>query len=71
VRSVSNCGALVTKASKELLAHWDFTSSKWRDSARADFEKAYIDELMLSARSAAGAMDTVTAVLRKALQQCR
>jgi len=61
----------VTKASKELLSRWEVTAASWRDSARTDFEKLYIEELMRSAKAAAGAMDSITAVLRKAVQQCR
>ena len=68
---LSHSGAPLAKAVKELMMSWTRTSSRWHDVARKRFEETYIDELVRAARSAIGAMDTMTAILREAQTKCR
>jgi hypothetical protein len=70
VRSVNSNSAALVKAARELQAHWAATAAAWRDSARVEFEAAYVDELLRGARSASGAMEQIEAVLRKAIAEC-
>jgi len=71
VKGLSDAGALLAKATKELRMSWEATSSAWRDQARAGFEAAYLDELERQAKAAAGAMDKISAILREAITRCR
>jgi hypothetical protein len=71
VKGLSDAGALLIKATKELRMSWDMTSSVWRDQARAGFETAHLDEFVHQAKAAAGAMDQISALLREAIVKCR
>jgi hypothetical protein len=71
VRGLSDAGALLAKATKELRTSWDMTASIWRDQARAGFEAAYLDDFVRQAKAAAGAMDHISAILREAMAKCR
>jgi hypothetical protein len=59
------------KAMEDLTRHWDRTSGVWRDEARAEFEKIYLDELVLSVKGAANAMQRVRELLRRAEKECQ
>jgi hypothetical protein len=71
VKGLSDAGALLAKATKELQMSWDLTASLWHDQARAGFEAAHLDEFVHQAKAAAGAMDNITALLREAITKCR
>jgi hypothetical protein len=71
VRGLSDAGALLAKATKELQMGWDLTASAWRDQARAGFEAAHLDDFVHQAKAAAGAMDNISALLREAIVKCR
>ena len=71
MKSLSDAGALLAKATKELRMSWDQTASVWRDQARAGFQAAHLDELEHRAKAATGAMDQISALLREAIAKCR
>lgn len=71
MRGLSDAGALLAKATKELQMSWDLTASSWRDQARAGFEAAHLDDFVRQAKAAAGAMDNISALLREAIAKCR
>ena len=57
-------------ALKEITRQWSETSPYWRDDARAAFQKAFIDELFLSARGALSAMGEVQRSLGEIIREC-
>jgi hypothetical protein len=71
MKGLSDAGALLAKATKELRMSWDSTGSVWRDQARAGFQAAHLDDLEHQAKAAAGAMDQISALLREAITKCR
>jgi hypothetical protein len=71
MKGLSDPGALLAKATKELRMSWDTTASVWRDQARAGFEAAYLDDFVRQAKAAAGAMDHISGLLREAIAKCR
>lgn len=69
-QSTGGNDAILSKALKDLLMHWDQTAAGWRDAARADFMKDYLDILMTSVKQAAGAVQRVEELLAKARKDC-
>lgn len=57
-------------ALKEVTRQWAETSPYWRDEARAAFQKAFIEELFLSARGAQSAMGEIQRALGQIIQEC-
>jgi hypothetical protein len=43
--SLSGSRALLTDATRELLARWDLTKSTWRDRKAAEFEERWLGDL--------------------------
>ena len=58
------------QALEEILRRWSNTASEWRDDARREFQKEYIDELDPSVRAAGIAMKSLYALLRKVREEC-
>jgi hypothetical protein len=63
--------AILSKAMRDLLMAWEQTQIGWRDQARTDFEKNYIDELRSSVKAALDAMTAIGEFLGKARYDCR
>lgn len=57
-------------ALKDVTQQWAETSPYWKDEARAAFQKAFIDELFLSARGALSAMGELQRSLGQIVQEC-
>lgn len=70
MRSPSGSDRQLINALKELLRHWEETSSSWRDQARAGFEKEYIQELVPVAHAALSAMGEINRLLQQAIHEC-
>jgi len=65
-----NSDAALHRAMAELVRHWDSSASSWRDEARREFGKEYIDALEPSVKAACAAMKNVYAFLRKVREEC-
>ena len=68
---LSHSEAVLSKAGRELQMNWELTATLWRDHARADFEKTYLDELRPAVKSAVGAIERINRLLGEALRECR
>ena len=67
---LSHGEALLSGAAKDLRMNWELTASLWKDRARADFERTYIDELLPAVKSAVGAIENANKLLGEAIRQC-
>lgn len=63
-------GALLSKALKDLLTHWEQNASSWRDQARADFDKEFLQELIPAVRGASRAAQEIENLLGKIRSDC-
>jgi hypothetical protein len=62
--------ALMTKALKDLLVHWEAAGNSWKDQARADFDKDYLQELVIAVRGASRAAQEIENLLQKVRSEC-
>ena len=67
---LSHSETFLTKAVKEMQLHWNLTSSAWKDKARADFQKTYLDELIPAVRSVITSTGRVNQLLEEAIRKC-
>jgi len=54
---------IMTKALKDLLVHWERAGGAWRDKARVEFDKDYLQELLPSVRAASNAAKQIEVLL--------
>lgn len=66
----SNSDAILYEAMEELFRNWELTASGWRDQARQEFEKRYIDELRPAVKGACNAMKSIYSLLGKVKRDC-
>jgi hypothetical protein len=67
-----------TSGSKEILAgalndlnkKWQNTGSAWRDKARSEFEKDYLDEIQMTVKNSQAAMAAIDELLRQVMRDC-
>lgn len=57
--------ALLTKALKDLLVKWEAGATSWRDQARADFDKDFLQELITAVRGASRAAQEIENLLNR------
>jgi hypothetical protein len=69
IRSGDN-EAILSQATREVQEKWQNTASQWRDKARDDFDRKYLEELVSSAKAAQGAIRAVDELLRQAISEC-
>ncbi|MCE9581310.1 MAG: hypothetical protein K8T20_02215 [Planctomycetes bacterium] len=62
--------AILSKALKDLMVHWDRTQSGWSDSARADFERDFLRDLVPAVVAAATAVQKIEEVVKLARKEC-
>ena len=62
--------AILHKAMEDLMTQWDRTAPAWRDQARREFGKNYIEELEPAIKAACHAMKSTYALLRKVQREC-
>jgi hypothetical protein len=62
--------ALLTKALKDLLTRWEASSSSWKDQARAEFDKDFLQELIPAVRGASRAAQEIENLLSKVRSEC-
>ena len=70
MHGLNSSDRLVINALKDLQRQWEETAAQWRDQARADFEKDYIQDLQPLAKSAIAAMGEIDRMLKQAMQEC-
>ena len=68
---LSHSEVLLSKAGRELRMSWELTGSLWRDQARAEFEKSYLDEIRPAVKAAVGAIERINTLLAEAIKACR
>jgi hypothetical protein len=56
---------IMTKALKDLLVHWERAGGSWRDKARVEFDKDYLQELLPAVRAASNAAKQIEILLEK------
>ena len=67
---LSHCEMQLMNAAKNMQRHWEITASTWRDKARLDFEKSYIEPLMPEVKAAVSAISEINSLLNKAIHEC-
>lgn len=67
---LSDSDVILSIAMKDMLKKWDKTASAWRDQARAEFEKDYINELRPAAKAAFNAMKRISGFLTQVRREC-
>lgn len=70
MRLTSASDAQLVSAVNDLLRDWAVAGEEWRDQARAEFEKEYVEELSPAVRRAVGDIRELKQVLRRAIQEC-
>jgi len=60
----------IAKAVQNLNLRWLQTKQDWDDRISDAFEKKYIENIQQTARSAAGAMEHMAAVVNKVRSEC-
>ena len=63
-------GSLLAKALKDLLTHWEASGNSWRDQARAEFDKDFLQELIPAVRGASRAAQEIENLLNKIRTEC-
>jgi len=60
----------LSRAMKDLMAHWRETRLYWDDTLAHNFERNYIIPLETNLRNAGGAMDHMAALLNQIRRDC-
>jgi hypothetical protein len=60
----------LSKAMKELSAHWTETKSGWADTNSREFEKKFFEPIERDLRTAVGAMDQMAVLLHQIYRDC-
>ena len=60
----------LSKATKDLMNHWQETRHGWDDAQARRFEEAVLVPLQLDVRQAESAMDHMAALLQQAKHEC-
>jgi len=63
-------GTLLTKALKDLLTHWEASNNSWRDQARVEFDKDFLQHLIPAVRGASRAAQEIENLLHKVRSEC-
>ena len=67
---LSHDAGILSKLVKELQTDWDATAPYWQDKARADFEKAFLKDLIPDVLRAADAIGRINRLMHKVMQEC-
>ena len=70
MHALSNSDRQLINALKEMHRQWEETASSWRDQARADFDKEFIQELGPVAKASIAAIGEIDRLLKQAIQEC-
>jgi len=61
----------LTRAAKDLLAHWQSTKETWRDETSRQFEKKYLTPLEADLKTATQAMERIGAMIDRIRYDCK
>jgi hypothetical protein len=61
---------VLATALKDLQRDWAIAAEGWKDSAREEFEEAYLGKLIATAKTAAGAMGEISRLMEQAVREC-
>jgi hypothetical protein len=61
---------IVASALKDLQRDWAITAESWKDSAREEFEEAFLSKLISATKTAAGAMGEISRLMDQAVREC-
>ena len=67
---ISQPEQLLTEAMNDLENDWKIARMNWRDTARENFEKDFLEEIRPELRTAASACLELTHLLRRAVREC-
>ena len=67
---MSGGGSKLMALTKELSVQWEQTKEYWRDAKSQEFERQYMDELMVSVDRAATVMEQLDQLLAKIRRDC-
>ena len=67
---ISHSGAVLTGVLNDLLRDWRIASTDWRDHAREEFEKNFVEEFVSAGRAAVRSMTELTLLLRRDAREC-
>ena len=59
-----NAGLMI-KALKDLIVHWETTGNSWRDQARVEFDKEFLQQLIPAVRGASRAAQEIENLLQR------
>lgn len=62
--------AIVAKALKDLIGHWEQSATVWNDGARAEFQRDHLDPLAPSVKMASMAIQKIEELMRQARRDC-
>ena len=68
--SVADGRITLSRAAKDLLAHWVQLQTIWSDAQSQEFEKTYLRQIEHDVRSALGALDHMNFVLQALEHDC-
>ena len=60
----------LTGAAKQLALQWQETKNYWRDEKSAEFERKYLQELLLGVDKAVAVIDKLDELLKKIRSDC-
>ena len=67
---LSHSERLLTQSLGDLKKKWQQTESVWKDRARANFEKDFLEELEPAVKSAVNSMNEINKVLMQVIKEC-
>ncbi len=70
MRGLSHSDRQLISAMKDLERDWEQTASEWRDQARAEFQKEFMDDLVPSVRGAVNGITELNRILMQAIKEC-
>ncbi|MCW8130073.1 MAG: hypothetical protein KIS92_06970 [Planctomycetota bacterium] len=70
MRGIGSSDRQLINALGELQRQWEETASTWRDQARADFEKEFIQDLFPMGRAAVASIGEIDRLLKQCIQEC-
>jgi hypothetical protein len=68
--SIRGSRGQLSRATRDLLLHWDRTRDTWRDSRAQEFEVRVLEPLRSRVQGAATAMDRMVGNLKRARREC-
>lgn len=68
--SVGGSRARLAAITKDLVSRWKEAKEHWRDGKAAEFEKAYLEELLIAVNTAVGSLEKLDQILTKIRKDC-